>query len=141
MKDEKIKELLNKANIKIIDDNNDTLGKDLQEIAKHLTIDDNVFKFGNSNKLVVFEDACLGSIEDKPYYNRDVKQRYEFIKHFRYHYAVNRSALKMAQAERFKDLAGSLIGFKAGLEYRGAVNPEGQDERKESLIEKIKNQK
>lgn len=133
-----LKRLVNVSNVKEVDQGDDTLGKDLQEISKELTKDGNVYRFGNTNVLVTFEDALLGAIGDRPVYDKGVKDRYNFVRSFRYHYAVNRSALKSAQADRFKDLAGSLISFKAGLEYRGAINEEEGSPKKAGILEKLK---
>jgi len=135
---EVLKNLVNVSNVKEVVEGDDTLGKDLQEISKELTKDLNVHRFGNTNQLVVFEDALLGAIGDRPNYPTDIKDRYCFIRSFRYHYAVNRSALKSAQAERFKDLASSLLGFKAGLEMRGAINEEEGSPKKAGILEKLK---
>jgi hypothetical protein len=133
-----LKRLLTVSNIKEVDDSGDTLGKDLQEISKELVKDSNVFRFGNMQSMFVFDDALLGAIADRPHFDKNTKDRYQFISSFRFHYAVNRGALKSAQAERFKDLAGSLLGFKAGLEYRGAINPEEGDVKKQNILEKLK---
>lgn len=122
-----------------VDDSNDSLGNDLQEISRELTKDSNVFRFGNSNKLTVGLDSLLGAIGDKPYYNKNVRPRYEFIRHFRYHFAINNASIRSGQAERFKSIASSLLGFKAMLEYRSAGFQYNDDaEKKHSVLDKIK---
>ncbi len=69
MDDELLGRLVSSSNVKEVSENNDTLGKDLQEITKHLTEDNNTFKFGNPSKLMVFEDSLLGAIGDIPNYD------------------------------------------------------------------------
>ena len=125
--------------IKVKDKQEDTLGKDLQEITKELTNDENVLRFSNSQRNLIGYDSLLGAIGDYDLYKDDKEPRYTFIQRFRYHYAINRSALKSGQAERYKDLAGSLLGFKALLEYRHAgVRDPLLDEKKHSMVDKLK---
>lgn len=124
----------------VVDDEGDTdnLGTDLKEISKELTDDRNAFRFSNTNQLVLFEDSLLGAIADRPKYNPEVRPRYEFIRRFRYHYHIGRSAIKSAQADRFKELAGSLLGFKALLEYREAGVRSMEGEQKSGIIDRLK---
>lgn len=115
----------------------DTLGKDLQVISKELTKDENVFRFGNSDRQNIYWEALLCAVMEKPNYNSEVLPRYEFLKYFRYHYHILRGSVKSGQAERYKEIAGSLLGFKSFLEYRKAGVREG-DAENIGLIEKIK---
>lgn len=131
---EKIMDIV--ENSVVVDDSyDDSLGKDLQEIANQLTNDKNTFRFSNYSKSILFEDALLGAIASRPNYKKDVKSRYSFLEAFRYNFHVGRGALKSGQVERFKDLASSLLAFRGALEWRNAgVSSEGFTEQKKSSI-------
>lgn len=125
--------------VRIKDNSNDTLGKDLQEITKQFIDDKNVFRFGNIKNVDIGNDALLGAIGDKPRYDPTIKPRYEFVKYFRYHLSVNRSAVESRQADRFKDIVSSLLGFRSLLEYRSAGMSDPLNEKREhNLMDKLK---
>lgn len=119
------------------DSNKDSFLEGMQEITKELTNDKNVFRFSNNNKLIVFHDSMLATISSVPYFDKKIRPRYEFLKYFRYNYHVGLSAIKSSQADRYKDIAGSLLAFRGMLEYRKAgVNDMNNMEN--NFSEKIK---
>lgn len=133
----KIMEILDNSIVVDQSGSDDNLGKDLQEIAKQLTDDKNTFRFSNQSKRIIFEDSLLGAIGDIPVYDKKIKPRYAFVNSFRKHYHIGRASLKSGQADRYKDIAGSLLGFKGMLEYREA-GVQGEDTKKSSIVDRIK---
>ena len=131
-----IDKLLEGTIVKVDDD--PSMGQEMQEIAKELTKDENVFRFGNPARQTIGWDSLLGALGERPNYNPNIKPRYAFIQCFRFIHAVNRSAIKSAQAERYKDLGSSLLGFQGALQYRGAGVPGMEEEKKHSLLDKIR---
>lgn len=117
--------------------NDDNLGKDLQEIAKEITKDRNAFRFSNVPKAMAFYDAELHAWSDVPFYEKDVKPRYSWIKSYMYHLHINLGAEKSGQADRYKELAGNLMAFGGGLQYREAGIPQ-EEGKKSSIIDRIK---
>lgn len=143
--DDIVDALLNGSIVRVDRSDDDNLGKDLQVIAKEMNKDSNVFRFGNTGHQNLGRLSLLGAIGDRPFYKTKdsegnvIKPRYAFVQSFLYHYSVNRSALKSGHAERFKELAGSLLGFKAMLEYRASgIRQDLGEDRKHSLLDKIK---
>lgn len=134
----KIMEILDNSIVVDDSEGDDNLGKDLQEIAKEITNDRNAFRFSNVPKSLAFYDAELHAWGDVPKYEKDVKPRYSWIRSYQYHLHINLGAEKSGQADRYKDLASSLMAFGGSLQFReaGVQNDEGQ--KKSSIIDRIK---
>lgn len=140
IENDSIDDILKNIDLKMVDDTEDTLGKDLQMIVKEYTADRNIMRFGYMEKRTIGHRSLLGAIADRPYYPTDVKPRYACCKSFLLNLAMNESAVKGVFADRFKDIAGSLMAFKSALEYRASGIGMGMEdsEKKHSLLDKIK---
>lgn len=136
---EDIRKILNADIIKVSNDDDTGLGKDLQEIAKQMTSDINAFRFGNMSNENCGNDALLGAIADIPFCPDNVNKRYWFASRFRYHYSINRASIKSGYIQLFVDLASSLMGFRGALEWRSAgLSPVMGEEKNHSILDKIK---
>lgn len=132
--------ILKNSIVKIEDFKNNGLGEDFHEISKELTKDENTFRFSDTNKRTMPYDVLLATIQEVPNFPHNIKQRYTFIKVSRFNMAIYRSAIKSRQADRFKDIVSSLLGFKGMIEYRkaGVSNPLNEDDSKHSVMDNIK---
>lgn len=134
----RIMEIIDNSIVVEPDGEDDNLGQDLRLIAKELVAEENTFRFSATNKMVLFEDSLLGALGDVPDYDKKVKPRYNFIKSFRRHYHIGLSAVKSGQAERYKDIAGSIIGFQGSLQYREAGVPVMEDDKKKGIVDRLR---
>lgn len=118
---EKVMEIV--ENSVVVDDSEeqrDDFGRDLLKIAQEVTDDKNTFRFGNLEKDRVFDSAILLAISERPNYNVDIRQRYEFLRYFMYYYNIGRSAIMGNFIDKFKDIISSLLAFRGALEWRHA---------------------
>ena len=113
-------------------------GEEIKEIAREFTDKNNRFLFGNTNNPILFDDACIGAIgdlNDKPINEDEI---IFFLKRFRFHYHTGRCALKFGFLDRFKETVGSLLAFKGALAWREAGTIDMEEEKKRSIVDKIK---
>lgn len=108
-------------------DQNDTLGKDLQEIFKLTISDKNTHKFSDLSHLDPFKYAKIGCITDIDLINQvPLSERVPYAcKRILYHYCVSTGAKKTSEKNKnFLDksvqIVSSLLGFKSMLDYRSA---------------------
>ena len=132
--EDEVDKIIKNSSIKVIDNSDGGFGKDLQKIAEEFNKDSNVHRFGNISKMILAQDALLGAVGDKP------RDRYDFIRRFRFHYVVNTSAVKSGHAEQFREICGSLLAFRGALEWKQAgVNVMGmENEKNHGLLDKLK---
>ena len=133
LSDDEIDRIVKGSSIVVDKSNDNDLGKDIQVVTKEFTDDRNVYRFGFMNKRIMCYDALLGAVSQRP------KDRYELMSFFRHNLSVNMAAVKGAQADRFKDMVSSLLGFRAMLAYReaGVSNPL-EDEKRHGLLDRLK---
>lgn len=137
--EEKLDMILKKSIVTLDQAQDDTFGKDMQEIAKELTDDRNTYRFSNMISMFVANDSMIGAVADVPYWNRkEMLGRYFIANRFRYHYHVNRASIRSGMADRYCSLAGNLIGFQGMLAYREAGVSEMEDGKKRSIIDRIR---
>ena len=131
----KIAEILDDS---IIVDNvgDDTLGKDLQEIAKHVTHPENVRRFTRNNPATTFEKSVLRAVSQSNMVEDKIK-RYAFIDFCMDNYDIYQSAEKGWILDKFVELSSGLMGYVSAIGYRQA-GMEG-DKKKLGIVDRIKN--
>lgn len=137
--EEKIKQILSKS-IVIEDNDENTLGRDMLQIAKEYTDPKNRYLFGHMTQMLIWEDSLLAAAAANMKNDPTLKDLYEFIQEFRFSYHTGRSAIKGQMRRDFTEFGSALLAFRGALEWRqaGTIQNEVSDARKEGILEKLR---